>query len=67
MRSARIESAVFHAPPGAGPFEALRRDIERRAFDLARSLSAAPCQGVTVVQLRFATTAQIRCIWRTGA
>ena len=42
---------MFDAPPGAGPFEALLRDVAMSAFDLARADRQAPDQGLAIVQL----------------
>ena len=42
---------MFDAPPGAGPFEALLRDIAMRAFDLAGADRQIVGQGVTIVQV----------------
>ena len=49
---------VLHAPPGAGQFQALLRDIAMRAFDLAGADRQIVGQGVTIVQL-VPPTAQI--------
>ena len=42
---------MLDAPPGAGPLEALLRDVAMSAFDLARADRQSFSQGLAIVQL----------------